>query len=79
MIKLTKTQENKLRCLCSLCNHDCLSKGCLDNKILAAKEPGEELRRQFMLLLNEVVLKNKSGTRAKIKKKKGKVNGTAKK
>lgn len=71
MIKLTKIQERKLDCICSLCDHDCMDKACLDNKIMDAKEPGLEMKRQIMLLMEEVCKKNSPDTRVKIKKKKG--------
>lgn len=71
MIKLTKTQEKKLDCICSLCDHDCMSKSCIDNKIMNAKEPGLEMKKQIMLLIDEVCKKSSPTTRVKIKKKKG--------
>lgn len=71
MIKLTKTQEGKLDCICSICNHDCMDKACLDNKIMDAKEPGEEMKKQILLLMDDILKKNLSATRVKIGKKKG--------
>lgn len=71
MIKLTKTQEKKLDCICSICDHDCMSKACLDNKIMEAKEPGLEMKKQIIALMDEVCKKNVSQSHVKIKKKKG--------
>ena len=48
-----------------------MDKSCLDNKIMDAKEPGLEMKRQIMLLMEEVCKKNSPDTRVKIKKKKG--------
>lgn len=71
-MKLTKTQERKLDCICSICDHDCMDKSCLDNKIMDAKEPGQEMKKQIIALMTEVCKKNMpTPSRVKIKKKKG--------
>lgn len=72
MIELTKEQEQKLECLCSMCDHDCMDKNCLDNKVMEAKNPGQEMKRQILMLMNDVLRKNTTGNgRATIKTKKG--------
>lgn len=72
MIELTKAQEQKLDCICLLCDHDCMDKSCLGNKIMDALNGEQEQKKQFLKLLEEVVKKNTpKNTRAKMKEKKG--------
>lgn len=71
MIELTKAQEDKLNCICLLCDHDCMDRTCIGKKIMDAPNGEEEQKRQFLKLLEEVVKKNTTGNRAKIKTKKG--------
>lgn len=71
-MKLTKTQEKKLDCICGICDHDCMSKTCIDNKIMDAKNPGAEMKKQILALIADVCKKNiPPAHRVKIKKKKG--------
>ncbi len=71
MIELTPTQEARLDCLCGLCNHDCIDSKCIWLKMLDKPNPQEELKKNLLALIEDVVKKNTTGTRAKIKAKKG--------
>lgn len=71
MIKLTKTQEQKIDCLSSLCDHDCMDASCLENKIMNSKDPAKETKKILMALIEEICKKNSQQSRAKIGTKKG--------
>ena len=71
-LKLTKEQENKLDCICGLCDHDCIDKKCLYNKIVDEPYP-EQKQKEYIIdwasaLVDEIVGKL---SRDIIKKKKG--------
>lgn len=72
MLKLTSKQEADLDCICGRCDHDCMDKKCLYNKILDAPHP-EDKQKELVLawasgLVNEIVGKI---SRDIIKEKKG--------
>lgn len=79
MLKISKKNEAKLDCICGMCEHDCLNKTCLFNKILDAPHP-EEVQKKYIISLMEDVFnenapftaKTIKTTRAKINTKKGK-------
>lgn len=73
-LKLTSEQEAELDCICGRCDHDCMDKQCLYNKILNAHQP-EDRQKEYIIewtskIVNEIVGKLSRGI---IKKKKGKM------
>ena len=78
MIKLLKSEEEKIKCLTGRCSHTYRSDTCLWNKITNARDPDLEMEKEIKKLINEVVKREvnniKIPTRkcATISKKKGK-------
>jgi len=71
-LKLTSEQEAALDCICGGCDHDCMDKKCLYNKILDSPHP-EETQKKLIInwtseIVNEIVGKL---SRDIIRKKKG--------
>lgn len=72
MLKLTSEQEADLDCICGCCDHDCMDKKCLYNKILDSLHP-EQKQKELVIkwtsdLVDEIVrklsrdiIKNKKG------------------
>lgn len=72
-MKLTKTQNAKLDCICGACEHDCMDKKCLFNKITESMHPEAVQKKYILDLMEEVLVANTpKNTRAKITTKKGK-------
>lgn len=80
MLKLNKTLEKKLDCLCGVCDHDCMNKTCAFNVIMNSLHPEEAQRKMLLKWAEDVVkintpkteVKKTKNTRGTIKKKKGK-------
>ncbi len=51
MIKLSKTTENNLRCLCGLCEHDTYDKSCPYARMLEAEDPNKYLYNAISRLI----------------------------
>lgn len=58
-LKLNKTQEGILNCICGICNHGYESKACPYNKIVDAELPGEEQKKQIIKLFEVIFEDNK--------------------
>ena len=71
-LKLTEKQDAELDCLCGRCDHDCMDKKCLYNKILNDLHPEDKQKEMIVdwasRLVDEIVRKL---SRDIIKKKKG--------
>jgi len=72
VLKLTSKQEAELDCICGKCDHDCMDKKCLYNKICESLNPEEEQKKIILAwtagVVDEIVGKL---SRDIIKKKKG--------
>lgn len=58
MKDLTKEQLQKIDCLCALCDHDCMDKDCLFNKVTNDLHTGEAMKAELLKLIADVVKKN---------------------
>ena len=54
-LKLTSEQEAELDCICGRCEHDCMDKKCLYNKVLEDLHPEDKQRELILEWANKVV------------------------
>ncbi|MBQ9160918.1 MAG: hypothetical protein IJ122_06310 [Methanobrevibacter sp.] len=53
MATLSKNSREKLKCICEICEHDCLHKTCLFNKIVDSKNPGQKMYQELEKIILE--------------------------
>lgn len=78
MLKIPLPLEQELNCICGLCEHDCMDTSCLYNKIINSIHAEAEQKRQILLWAEKVMKNVAKGTRATIKTKGRKTDGTNK-